>query len=100
MTVLVVGGGGIGLETFKALSSAGSWVTVYQRSDKFRKDIEGLGAMLAIGDVLDPAIIQKTFKSNTFDAVVVTVGEKFVALHSNSIHFCFTTVICDCFMIP
>ncbi|CAM6114851.1 unnamed protein product [Calypogeia fissa] len=73
-TVLVVGGGGIGMETVKALSTAGSWVTVYQRGEKFRKEVEGLGAMLAIGDAMDPAAIEKTFKSNTFDAVVVSVG--------------------------
>ncbi|KAG6544127.1 hypothetical protein Mapa_014439 [Marchantia paleacea] len=73
-TVLVVGGGGVGLETIKALSMAGSWITGYQRSDKFRKDIEGLGAMLAIGDVLDTATIEKTLKSNSFDAIVCTVG--------------------------
>ncbi|KAL3690530.1 hypothetical protein R1sor_016839 [Riccia sorocarpa] len=73
-TVLVVGGGGVGLETIKALSGAGSWVTGYQRGEKFRKDIEGLGAMLAIGDVLEPATIEKTLKSNSFDAIVCTVG--------------------------
>ncbi|KAL2613274.1 hypothetical protein R1flu_024966 [Riccia fluitans] len=73
-TVLVVGGGGVGLETIKALSTAGSWVTGYQRGEKFRKDIESLGAMLAVGDVLDPATIEKTLKSNSFDAVVCTVG--------------------------
>ena len=59
----------------KALAKAGSWVTVLQRSDKFRKDIEELGAMLNIGDVLNPSTIEKALRLNTFDAVVCTVGK-------------------------
>ncbi|MCO5593391.1 hypothetical protein L7F22_047404 [Adiantum nelumboides] len=73
-TVLVVGGGGTGMEVVRALAKAGSWVTAFQRGDKFRKEVEGLGAMLAIGDVMNPSTIEKALKSNTFDAVVCTVG--------------------------
>lgn len=73
-TVLVVGGGGLGMEVVRTLAKAGSWVTVFQRSEKYRKDIEGLGAMLAIGDVMDPSTIEKALSLNTFDAVVCTVG--------------------------
>lgn len=65
----------MGLETLKTLAKAGSWVTAYQRHDRYRKEIEELGAMLAIGDVLDPAGIAKAFRTNRFDAVVCTVGE-------------------------
>lgn len=73
-TVLVVGGGGTGMEVMRTFAKAGSWVTVFQRGEKFRKEVEGLGAMLAIGDVMDPPTIEKALRSNTFDAVVCTVG--------------------------
>eukprot|EP00250_Pteridium_aquilinum_P001317 c11526_g1_i1 orf=98-1051(+) len=73
-TVLVVGGGGTGMEVMRALAKAGSWVTVFQRGEKYRKEVEGLGAMLAIGDVMDSSTIEKALRSNTFDAVVCTVG--------------------------
>lgn len=73
-TVLVVGGGGIGMEVVRNLAKAGSWVTVFQRGEKFRSEIESLGAMLAIGDVMNPSTIEKALRLNTFDAIVCTVG--------------------------
>ena len=87
------------METVRALAKAGSWVTAYQRGEKFRKEIEGLGSMLALGDVLDVATIEKVLRSNSFDAIVCTVGEllawssiswitiSFFFLHSNMSDF-------------
>ena len=84
ISVLVVGGGGVGLEVTKTLAKAGSWVTVLQRSDKFRRNIEELGAMLNIGDVMNPPTIEKALRSNTFDAVVCTVGKRFLIQRTSS----------------
>ncbi len=81
-TVLVVGGGGLGMEVVRSFAKAGSWVTAYQRGEKFRKEIEELGAMLAIGDVLDVGAIEKTLRGNSFDAIVCTVGRLPVRLPS------------------
>lgn len=63
------------METVRVLAKAGSWVTAYQRGERFRKEIEGLGSMLALGDVLDVATIEKVLRSNSFDAIVCTVGK-------------------------
>lgn len=64
------------MEVARQLATAGSWVTAFQRADKFRSEIEGLGAMLAIGDVLAPETLERALRGNTFDAVVCTVGKK------------------------
>lgn len=73
-SVLVVGGGGLGMDTLRQMATAGSWVTALQRGEKFRGEIEGLGSMLALGDVMDPPTIDKALRGNSFDAVVCTVG--------------------------
>lgn len=73
-TVLVVGGGGLGMEVVRQMATAGSWITAFQRGEKFRKEIEQLGSMLSIGDVMVPGTLDKTLRSNSFDAVVCTVG--------------------------
>lgn len=80
-TVLVVGGGGLGMEVVRQLALAGSWVTAFQRGEKFRAEIEQLGAMLAIGDVMDTGSLEKALLSNTFDAVVSTVGGGMKDIH-------------------
>lgn len=62
------------MQVVRAFAKAGSWVTAYHRGEKFRKEIEELGSMLAIGDVLDVEAIEKVLRSNSFDAIVCTVG--------------------------
>eukprot|EP00245_Coleochaete_scutata_P013608 TRINITY_DN5597_c1_g1_i1.p1 TRINITY_DN5597_c1_g1~~TRINITY_DN5597_c1_g1_i1.p1 ORF type:complete len:330 (-),score=43.95 TRINITY_DN5597_c1_g1_i1:273-1211(-) len=74
VTVLVAGGGGVGMDVLVQLSKAGGWVTGLQRGEKFRSEIEGLGAMLALGDLMKPATIDKALRSNSFDAVICTAG--------------------------
>eukprot|EP00850_Spirogloea_muscicola_P009810 SM000056S17928 [mRNA] locus=s56:156474:159363:- [translate_table: standard] len=73
-TVLVVGGGGVGMEVVRQAAAAGSWVTAFQRGEKFRQEIEQLGSMLALGDVLDVPSIEKVLRSNSTDAVLSSVG--------------------------
>ena len=53
---------------------AGAWVMAFNRSDVRRKEIEGMGAMLAIGDALDQASIDKALATTEFDVLVSTVG--------------------------
>ena len=102
--VLVVGGGGVGMETVRALAKAGSWVTAYQRGEKFRQEIEGLGSMLALGDVLNVDTIENVLRSNSFDAIVCTVG-KFqlawlsISWMSNSCFFLHSILACRLYML-
>lgn len=53
---------------------AGAWVMAFNRSDVRRKDIEAMGALLAVGDALDPASIDKALATTEFDVMVSTVG--------------------------
>ena len=62
------------MDTVRQMATAGSWVTALHRGEKFRAEIEGLGSMLALGDVMNPPTIDKALRGNTFDAVVCTVG--------------------------
>lgn len=53
---------------------AGAWVMAFNRSGVRRKEIEAMGAMLAVGDALDPASINKALATTEFDVLVSTVG--------------------------
>jgi NADPH-dependent 2,4-dienoyl-CoA reductase/sulfur reductase-like enzyme len=74
--VLVVGGGGLGMEAVRALIGADILVAAYQREEKFdipemfHDDIEEMG-----WDVIDVATIEKVLEAAPFKAIVCTVGE-------------------------
>ena len=64
------------MDTLRQMATAGSWVTALHRGEKFRAEIEGLGSMLALGDVMKPPTIDRALRGNSFDAVVCTVGRE------------------------
>lgn len=63
------------LEVTKRLKDMGSWVWQLQRTDVRRKEIEGMMALVAKGDALNPADLDRIFTSiEDVDAVVSSLG--------------------------
>ncbi len=62
-SILVAGGGGVALSVTRKLKDMGSWVWMVQRGESRRKEIEGMMAIVAKGDVLDKASLAKIFDS-------------------------------------
>lgn len=60
-SILVCGGGGVALHVTRKLKDMGSWVWMLQRKEDRRKDIEGMMAIVAKGDALNQADVEKVF---------------------------------------
>lgn len=74
-SILVCGGGGVALKVTRKLKDMGSWVWMMQRNEDRRKEIEGMMAIVAKADALDPQAVEKVFASiEDVDAVVSTIG--------------------------
>lgn len=74
-SILVCGGGGVALHVTRKLKNMGSWVWQLQRTDVRRPEIEKMMAIVAKGDALNPADVEKVFASiEEVDAVVSTIG--------------------------
>lgn len=74
-SILVAGGGGVALEVTRKLKDMGSWVWMMQRHEERRKTIEGWMAVVAKGDALNTADVEKVFNGiEDVDAVVSSLG--------------------------
>lgn len=80
-SILVCGGGGVAIKVTRKLKDMGAWVWMLQRTEDRRKDIEGMMAIVAKGDALNKAEVDKVFAGGGHRRVVSCMQGQLVCLH-------------------
>ncbi|QDZ22966.1 NAD(P)-binding protein [Chloropicon primus] len=74
-SILVAGGGGVGIMVTRMLKDMGAWVWMLQRTDERRADIEKMMAIVINGDARNDDDVSRVFEEiDDLDAVVSTIG--------------------------
>lgn len=74
-SILVAGGGGVGIRVTRMLKDMGAWVWMLQRTDERRAEIEEMMAIVTNGDATNDDDVRRVFDEiDDLDAVVSTIG--------------------------